>query len=76
MIEAVKENRLLEAFGAGTAVIVSPIQSFCYRDEVYRVPIQEDKGAGPLTQKIMQMLMDIQYGRVNKPNWQVEVCRI
>ena len=32
MIKAVNEGRMLEAFGAGTAAIVSPVQSFHYND--------------------------------------------
>lgn len=30
VIKAIKENRLIEAFGAGTAVIVCPINKFNY----------------------------------------------
>lgn len=46
MMKAVKENRLIEAFAAGTAVIVSPVAQFMYRDEIFKVPLEEDKGAG------------------------------
>ena len=53
MIKAVKENRLIEAFAAGTAVIVNPVSQFMYRDEVFPVPIEEGKGAGKLAQKIL-----------------------
>ena len=48
MIKAVKEGRMLEAFGVGTAAIISPVQSFNFEGETYKVPIQEEKGAGPL----------------------------
>lgn len=37
MIDAVKENRLIEAFGAGTAAVVSPVQGFHYRGTDYEV---------------------------------------
>ena len=30
MVKAVNEGRMIEAFGAGTAAIVSPVQSFNY----------------------------------------------
>ena len=46
MIKAVEEGRMIEAFGAGTAAIVCPVQSFNYEDKTYQVPIEEDKGAG------------------------------
>jgi branched-chain amino acid aminotransferase len=32
VIEAQQDNRLLEIFGSGTAVIMSPVASFKYRD--------------------------------------------
>ena len=35
MIKAVDEGRMYEAFGAGTAAIVSPVQSFNYEGETY-----------------------------------------
>jgi hypothetical protein len=34
-MRACKEKRVYECFGAGTAAIVSPIQSFIYDDETY-----------------------------------------
>jgi len=39
VMKACKENRVYEAFGAGTAAIVSPIQSFIYENETYQIPI-------------------------------------
>lgn len=69
MVAAVKENRMYEAFGSGTAAIVSPVASFNYLDKTYELPIDEVNGAGPLTQRVVKMLQDIQYGRVSKPEW-------
>jgi branched-chain amino acid aminotransferase len=40
------EKRVYEAFGAGTAAIVSPVQSFVYEDVTYDVPVDKEKGAG------------------------------
>lgn len=48
-MKAVKENRMFEAFGAGTAAIVSPVCEFTYKDEKFKIPIDEEKGAGPLS---------------------------
>jgi branched-chain amino acid aminotransferase len=59
LMKASKEKRLYEAFGAGTAAIVSPIQSFIYEDETYEVPIEKEKGAGKLTQRILKTMLDI-----------------
>ena len=58
-MKACKENRVYEAFGAGTAAIVSPIQQFTYGEEAFDIPIEEGKGAGKLTQRILKMLNDI-----------------
>lgn len=35
MVKAVKESRIYEAFGSGTAAIVSPIQSFNLNNETF-----------------------------------------
>lgn len=47
-MKASKEGRVYEAFGAGTAAIVSPVQQFTYGDEVFQIPIEKEKGAGKL----------------------------
>ena len=74
MIKAVNEGRIYEAFGAGTTAIVSPVQSFNYGGTIYKIPIEEDKGAGPLTQRALKMMNDLQYGVVKRPDWQIPVC--
>jgi len=71
MMEAVKEGRMLEAFGAGTAAIVCPVESFRYGDQDFAIPLDKDdpsKKAGPLTMKLLNTIMDIQYGKV-KHEW-------
>lgn len=60
---------MLEAFGAGTAAIVSPVASFNYNDKTYSIPIEEDKGAGPLTQRALKIMTDLQYGVTKRPAW-------
>lgn len=69
-MRACQEKRVYEAFGAGTAAIVSPVQSFVYEDNTYEIPIDKEKGAGKLTQRILQMMTDLQYGIVSRPEWQ------
>lgn len=69
-MKACAEKRVYEAFGAGTAAIVSPVQSFVYEGQSYEVPIEKEKGAGKLTQRILQMMVDLQYGKVSRPAWQ------
>lgn len=74
MIKACNEKRVYEAFGAGTAAIVSPVKSFNYKGTTYEVPIDEAKQAGPLTQRVLQMMLDLQYGVTKVPEWQIDVC--
>ena len=76
MIKAANEGRLYEAFGAGTAAIVSPVQSFNFAGQTYKIPIEEDKGAGKLTQRALKMMNDLQYGVVKRPDWQLPVCDV
>jgi len=67
---------MYEAFGCGTAAIVSPVKSFYLEGTTYPIPIEEDKGAGKLTQRILTMMTDLQYGVVKRPEWQFEVCDV
>lgn len=46
LVKAVNENRVYEAFGAGTAAVVSPIKSFYYEGNTYDIPIDQETGAG------------------------------
>ncbi|EAS05142.1 branched-chain-amino-acid aminotransferase (macronuclear) [Tetrahymena thermophila SB210] len=62
VVKAAKEGRLIEAFGAGTAVIVCPIEEFNYQGVTYKVPINPKKQAGDLTYKISETIQNIQYG--------------
>ena len=48
---------------------MSPVASFNYEGEVYNIPIEEEKGAGKLTQRALQMMTDLQYGKVKNPDW-------
>jgi len=70
--KAIKQGRLYEAFGAGTAATVSPIKSIFYDNVDYQVPIDEKVKAGKLAKQFNDMLLDIQYGKVDHP-WSVVV---
>lgn len=71
---AVKEGRVLEAFGAGTAAVVSPVKQIAYKGVDYEIPLNPaDKaaGAGPLAQRMWNELKAIQYGEVEGHPWSV-----
>lgn len=43
--------------------------SFVYEDASYDIPVEKETGAGKLTTRILNMITDIQYGRVSRPAW-------
>mmetsp|Transcript_32145 Transcript_32145/g.61602 ORF Transcript_32145/g.61602 Transcript_32145/m.61602 type:complete len:350 (+) Transcript_32145:604-1653(+) len=67
--DAAEEGRLVEAFGAGTAAIVTPISGIQYRGSDIEIP-----ATGDLTKRLFSDLMGIQYGRVEGPEgWSVRI---
>lgn len=63
-----ESGRLSEAFGTGTAVVVSPVGQFTYRDKT--VVIGDGKSTGTITRKLYDTLTGIQYGRLeDKYGW-------
>jgi len=69
--KAAKDGSLREAFGVGTAAVISPIGEFNIHGEKYRVG---NGGIGLLSQKIYNALTDIQWGRAeDKYGWTLEV---
>lgn len=59
---ALKENRVKEMFGAGTACIVCPVGRILYKGNNLHIPTMDN---GPkLTARILKQLTDIQYGRI------------
>jgi len=73
VVKAIKEDRLYEIFGCGTAALITPVSQFTYKDEVFEVPIEKEAGAGKLAQRLLKHLNDIQYMRIDKSNWQFVV---
>jgi branched-chain amino acid aminotransferase len=59
VIEAQNSSRLSEAFGSGTAAIISPVGTLCYDDLEYTVANGQ---VGPITQRLYDELVGIQYG--------------
>lgn len=54
--KAIDEGRLIEAFGAGTAVIVCPIEGVYYNGKDYKIPINPEHNAGDLTKEILEFI--------------------
>ncbi|SDZ63489.1 branched-chain amino acid aminotransferase [Evansella caseinilytica] len=71
LCQAYKENTLEEAFGTGTAAVISPIGEFAYNGE--QMIINERKTGG-LSKKLYDTLTGIQTGKLNDPyGWTIEV---
>lgn len=71
LIEMVKEGRLKEAFGTGTAAVISPIGELGYKGESFVI---NDFKTGELTQKLYDRLTGIQYGKLeDEYGWRREV---
>lgn len=67
LIAAGKNGKLTEAFGTGTAAVISPIGQLYYKGE--EVVINDFK-TGNLTQKLYDTLTGIQWGRIeDKYGW-------
>ncbi|CAB1345766.1 unnamed protein product [Coregonus sp. 'balchen'] len=67
---ALKESRVKEMFGSGTACVVSPVGRVLYQGENLHIPCQED--CPQLASRLMKELTDIQYGRTQS-DWSVLV---
>ncbi len=61
VLKDIKSGQLTEAFGSGTAAVISPVKSFTYKGESFTVG---DGGIGPVSQKFYDTLTGIQYGRI------------
>lgn len=58
---AMENGTLEEAWGCGTAAVVSPIGELCYKDKVYTV---NGGGIGKVTQHLYDTLTGIQWGKL------------
>ncbi len=67
LAEAMQNGTLEEAWGCGTAAVISPIGELCYKDVKYSI---NDNQIGPITQHLYDTLTGIQWGRIeDKFGW-------
>ncbi|MBO5440463.1 MAG: branched-chain amino acid aminotransferase [Clostridia bacterium] len=72
LIEALKTGKLEEAWGCGTAAVVSPIGRFYYNDVEYDV---NNGQIGEVTQKLYDTLTGIQWGKLSDDfGWIYKIC--
>jgi branched-chain amino acid aminotransferase len=71
VLEANEKGRLREAFGTGTAAVISPVGEFFYKD---RSHVINNNQTGELSARLSQALQAIQNGYQADPfNWVVRV---
>ncbi len=67
IIRGIESGEITEIFGTGTAASISPVGHLSYNDRKY---IINDGKVGPLSQKLYNFLLDLQYGEIeDKYNW-------
>ena len=72
LIGAAKDGTLEEAFGSGTAAVVSPIGDLSYKGQDY---IISGGKIGPVAQDLYDTLTGIQWGRIEDPyGWIQVIC--
>ena len=71
LLEAVQSGALEEAFGSGTAAVVSPIGELFIGGQAYTINNNE---IGPVAQKLYDQLTGIQWGRIEDPyGWTIKL---
>lgn len=73
IIEAVKEERIIEAFGTGTAAVIAPVNRIGYNGQDYEIPIKEELQSGELAGRLFTQLDEIYTGKSQFKDWSVEV---
>lgn len=71
LAQAAKEGRLKEAFGTGTAAVISPIGELKWGDDIMTI---NNGKIGPVSQRLYDTLTGIQWGKIKDTmGWTVEV---
>jgi len=60
--EAAQEGRLIEAFGSGTAAIVSPVRSISWQGKIVDCGLQDHEESGEIATKMKNWMEARQYG--------------
>ncbi len=74
VIEGIATGAITEAFGSGTAAVISPVGSLTFKEKEYVI---NNNQVGPNTQHLYDTLVNIQYGRQEDPfGWVKEIGRL
>ncbi|NLB38461.1 MAG: branched chain amino acid aminotransferase, partial [Clostridiales bacterium] len=64
VLKDIASGAITEAFGAGTAAVISPVKAFSFKGTTYTVG---NGGIGTVSQRLYDTLTGIQYGRAPDP---------
>ncbi|AAS51536.1 ADL384Wp [Eremothecium gossypii ATCC 10895] len=67
--ERAAKGEVVEAFGCGTAVVVSPIKEIGWNDQAIKIPLLPGEETGEFTKQVAHWISEIQYGKVEYNNW-------
>ncbi|KAK4643390.1 branched-chain-amino-acid transaminase bat2 [Podospora bellae-mahoneyi] len=62
LAEASAEGRLIEAFGAGTAAIVSPVRAISWKGQLVNCGLKDNEESGEIAMKMKEWMEARQYG--------------
>ena len=72
VLAASQDGRMQEAFGTGTAAVISPVGELMYKDRICQI---NNGQTGPLAQRLFTGLQAIQHGYDEDPfKWMTRVC--
>ena len=71
LVHAMENGSLEEAWGCGTAAVISPIGELCYNGKKYTI---NDGKIGEVSQHLYDLLTGIQWGKIEDPfDWTVQL---
>lgn len=73
LYEASQDGRLVEAFGAGTAAIVSPIRTIAWKGKHVECGLKETEESGETALRVKEWIEAIQYGE-EEHEWSVKIA--
>ncbi|PKS11552.1 hypothetical protein jhhlp_003317 [Lomentospora prolificans] len=62
LADASKEGRLLEAFGSGTAAVVSPVRAISWKGQLVNCGLKDSEETGPVALQMKEWIEARQYG--------------
>ncbi|KAL8748596.1 MAG: hypothetical protein Q9184_007196 [Pyrenodesmia sp. 2 TL-2023] len=72
LAEAANEGRLMEAFGTGTAAVVSPVRKINWRGRDVECGLKQDEEAGEVAARMKGWIEEIHYGDVDH-KWSIKI---